>query len=656
MSKVDALHPSRDKLESFFHGTLPEEERQVIEDHVAQCDVCCDILRTTPHDPFAQRIHAALSTMHDPSPSPALPNNFNAGVPAELREHPRYRILRRLGQGGMGVVYQAEHRLMERPVALKVIHGRLLSNEIAVERFRLEVKAAARLSHRNIVVAYDAEQAGNLHFLVMEYLDGVSLTEIVERRGPLSLLHACNFVLQAAHGLQHAFERGMVHRDIKPHNLLRTSRGIIKILDFGLARFATETEPSGDGGLTEDFATLGTPDYIAPEQAHDSKRADIRSDIYSLGCTLYYLLAGQVPFPKGTALDKVIAHSERQPTPLADLRSDLPDEVVQIVERMMAKDPAARFQTPAAVVAALRPYGKPDFDRTKPDEGDSVPRGATLAGDQTLSIPAAKSVSQNEPPPRELLVQPPATATQSARAKVRGRTWTARYRTPLIAGGAALAFFAAIYVAINLGSSDPEENRRPVVIAPPPLRQTTAAPHNEAWINLLSQIDLDSDVVAGAWEMTAEGLRAEPVEGARLTLPYEPTREYDFEVSFTRRTGTQSIALLFVDGDASASYDIDGWGEHLVGIQNIDGQSMNENRTAASRIALVNGQTYTATIRVRRERVDALLDGQLITTYLGDGSNLSMLALWRTPRPTLGIGAYDSETLFHRIRVRNISN
>ena len=222
-----------------------------------------------------------------------------AGLPKELNDHPRYRVVGALGAGGMGAVYRAEHRLMDRPVALKVIRGDLLGSALMVERFRGEVKAAARLaSHPNIVAAYDAEQAGETHLLVMEFVEGVDLAELVQRRGPLPVGEACEYVRQAALGLQHAFEDGMVHRDIKPQNLMRTTRGQVKILDFGLARFASEAashrarvkildfglarfagQGASPGEMTSDGMVLGSAEYIAPEQIDDPHAADIRADI-----------------------------------------------------------------------------------------------------------------------------------------------------------------------------------------------------------------------------------------------------------------------------------------------------------------------------------------------------------------------------------------
>src|SRR5262249_43931811 len=181
----------------------------------------------------------------------------------------------------MGSVYEAEQIVMRRRVALKVIRRAATASPAALERFGREVRAAARLSHPNIVTAFAAETAGDLHFLVMEYVQGISLASLVNERGPLPVEEACEYVRQAALGLQHAHERGLVHRDVKPGNLIRCSDGTVKILDFGLAALTAE----GGGGLTEANVVMGTPDYMAPEQAEDSHGTDIRADLYGLGCT-----------------------------------------------------------------------------------------------------------------------------------------------------------------------------------------------------------------------------------------------------------------------------------------------------------------------------------------------------------------------------------
>ncbi len=315
----------------------------------------------------ARDVHEA-ATVTGPAAVPAADP-----VPPALAGHPRYRVLGLLGAGGMGAVYKAEHLRMERLVALKVISPALTGRPEMVERFHREVKAAARLAHPNIVTAYDADQAGDTHFLVMEYVEGTSLDQKVRQGGPLPVAEACEYARQCALGLQHAFERNMAHRDVKPHNLMLTPDGQVKVLDFGLARFVQEATTARAGpapapgvtagpaaaALTETGTLMGTADFIAPEQATDPAQADVRADVYSLGCTLYYLLAGHPPFPEGTALDKLTAHCERAPTPLTELRRDVPPALARVVERMMAKAPARRYQAPAEVAEALTPFVAP---------------------------------------------------------------------------------------------------------------------------------------------------------------------------------------------------------------------------------------------------------------------------------------------------------
>jgi len=321
-------------------------------------------------DPFATR--PGPDSLHEPvAPSGASANvTSTVTVPTELHNHPRYRVIQLLGRGGMGAVYKAAHRLMDRMVALKIISQSLVGSQKAIERFRREVRAAARLSHPNIVTAYDAEQAGDSHFLVMELVDGISLARLVETQGWLPVAMACDFASQAAKGLQYAYECGMVHRDIKPQNLMVTDRQEIRILDFGLARFALEAEPSRSAGgsispgmgtvqtLTQDGMMMGTPDYVAPEQIIDAHSADIRSDIYSLGCTLYYCLSGRPPFRGGTLSEKLEAHLSLvpEPLPLSQVGGSNATQLMRVVARMMARRPSDRYQTPADVIQALRHF------------------------------------------------------------------------------------------------------------------------------------------------------------------------------------------------------------------------------------------------------------------------------------------------------------
>ncbi len=234
----------------------------------------------------------------------------------------QYRLLDELGRGGMGRVYKALHTIMGRVVAIKVISPELVQNPVAVEWFRREVRASTHLVHPNIVMAYDANEADGLHFLVMEYVQGVTLDALVRQHGPLPVDNACALMRQAALGLQHAHDKGMVHRDIKPGNLLiprpdgeQPPDVLVKIVDFGLARLQGKTQGETIA-LRGETGVLGTPDYISPEQSRDIHSADIRSDLYSLGCAFYFALAGRVPFPGESAMEKLVKHLTEEPQPL----------------------------------------------------------------------------------------------------------------------------------------------------------------------------------------------------------------------------------------------------------------------------------------------------------------------------------------------------
>ncbi len=266
----------------------------------------------------------------------------------------KYKVLERIGAGGHSTVYLAEHIVVKRRVAIKVLPTTKSDNPAALARFYREGRAAGALDHPNLVQAHDVDRENGLHFLVMDYVDGSSLQEIVSRFGPLPVVRAAHYIRQAAHGLQAAHVAGLVHRDIKPANILLDRHGVIRILDLGLARFFSDS----DDPLTLKYdhnSVLGTADYVAPEQALNSHEVDIRADIYSLGGTFYFLLAGQPLFPGGQITQKLLWHQTRQPVPIRQLRPEVPEELAAVLERMIDKDPARRYQTPTEVIEALEP-------------------------------------------------------------------------------------------------------------------------------------------------------------------------------------------------------------------------------------------------------------------------------------------------------------
>ncbi len=268
----------------------------------------------------------------------------------------KYKLLDHLGTGGMSTVYLAEHLLMHRRVAIKVLPKNRVDDTSYLARFHREARAAAALDDHNIVRAYDVDNEGAIHYLVMEYIEGRDLQVTVKQDGPLDYAQAADFTRQAALGLARAHAVGLIHRDVKPANLLVDGQNVVKVLDLGLAKFSDE----GKASLTVayDENVLGTADYLAPEQALDSHGVDARADIYSLGCTLYYLLTGHPPFPEGTLPQRIMMH---QKEPAADVRKDRPDaplDLLRICGKMMAKKPASRFQTAYDVAAIMTKWLK----------------------------------------------------------------------------------------------------------------------------------------------------------------------------------------------------------------------------------------------------------------------------------------------------------
>jgi serine/threonine-protein kinase len=328
-----------------------------------------------------------------------------------------YRLLEMLGEGSIGQVYKALQLRLNRVVALKIIRPEvLLRYEEALRRFRREARAFAQLSHPNFVTVYDASQIGEQHFIAMEYIEGTDLFRLVQQRGPLPVAEALEVVRQVVWGLHHAQEHGMVHRDIKPSNLMVTTRrlpdglsgfyprpldperpagamappelppgAVIKILDMGLARVIdSENRPKSGPSLTREGVLMGTPDYMAPEQARNARAADIRSDLYSLGCTCYFLLTGQPPFPKASMIDKLLMHQLHAPQPVEELRPGVPAEVGALLRRLMAKSPEERYQSPAEVIAALGAL--PDTSEAPSPDRDQANKGLQPAPTAVVEV------------------------------------------------------------------------------------------------------------------------------------------------------------------------------------------------------------------------------------------------------------------------------
>jgi len=340
--------PSPEQLEQFVAGRLSEFDRSAVDSHVQTCFNCHETVRSF------KRGDTGTVAVNMPADAPHL---MPPPLPVELANHPRYRVVALLDVGGMGAVYKGEHRLLERPVVLKAIRPDFLGNPELVGRFLREARLAASLMHPHIVTLFEAEKIGSAQFLVMEYLEGMDLGRLVKQNGPLPVGEACEWIRQAALGLQYIHERGLVHRDIKPSNLFLTTERQVKLLDLGLAILRTESKTRK--GLTEQGQILGTVDYMAPEQWEDSHAVDIRADIYSLGCTLYHLLAGDPPFARSEffgVMNQMWAHSQAPVPPIREKRPEVSDDLAAVLDRMLAKNPSERWRTPGDVAAALEPF------------------------------------------------------------------------------------------------------------------------------------------------------------------------------------------------------------------------------------------------------------------------------------------------------------
>ena len=399
-------HPTDQALNAYGLGKLAEAAAGAVHAHLEACPACRVRVAELSSDSFLARLRDArgapaaagsgpgATQPHRPGAAGAAAPPQAGTLPPDLADHPDYEVRRELGRGGMGVVYLAHNRLMGRDEVLKVVSKHLIERRGVLDRFTREIRSAARLHHPNIVTAYAAFRSGESIVFAMEYVEGLDLAKMVKSRGPLPVANAAYYAHQVALGLQHAHERGMVHRDIKPGNLMLARRGdkaTVKVLDFGLAK-ATREDPV-DGGLTHQGQMLGTPDFIAPEQISDAQSADIRADIYSLGCTAYYLLSGGPPFRGVSLYDLLQAHHSMDARPLNLARTDVPVELAALVAKMMAKEPHRRFQEPAEVAEALKPFFKPG----KSAAGVVRPEPAQASPSQAVTEPSRANSTPTQP-------------------------------------------------------------------------------------------------------------------------------------------------------------------------------------------------------------------------------------------------------------------
>ncbi|HEU5115792.1 MAG TPA: serine/threonine-protein kinase, partial [Isosphaeraceae bacterium] len=353
---MNEQHPTDMALHSFFANPDQSQASSAIREHLRSCEPCrrrARVVKSASALASASAGRTVVESADKPRSAQPAPRS-SENTPPQL---PDYQFIKRLGGGGMGVLYLYRHVIMDRLVAIKVVAGHLTENPQVLARFLDEIRAVCKIDDRNVVKALTASRWENGLIFVMEYVDGMDLSSVLSKRGPLPVAEACFYIYQAARGLKAAHALGICHRDIKPDNLildLASGKNLVKILDFGLAKAASEGPVTTS--RTTDGSMLGTVDYMAPEQIRKASEADHRADIYSLGCTFYHLLSGRPPFHGESLYDILQAHHSTEASPLNLLRADVPPQLAALVAKMMEKDRERRFQSASEVLDALRPF------------------------------------------------------------------------------------------------------------------------------------------------------------------------------------------------------------------------------------------------------------------------------------------------------------
>ena len=613
-----------------------------------------------------------------PSPAPSQ----TPGQPSWMGKRVgRFRLTGLLGQGAMGRVFRAEDTMLRRHVALKVLPRTVKRGQRTVDAEKLihEARAAASLEHPHAVQVYEVNEAGGVYYIAMELVEAGSLRDLVEGNGPLDYVRACQLGAEAAEALGHAHAMGIVHRDVKPANLLLTRSGRLKVADFGLARVE---DPSD---LTNFLAeSVGTPQFVAPEILQ-GQPATGKSDLYSLGATLWYVLTGKPPFEAARAEELLHKHISAPVPNLKKLRPDLPDELVRTIQTALAKDPARRHGSAEQFATALRVHSIPVGVTTGfgAASSASLERLAALAAQAALAQPVEAATAPAPQPARAGGSRKWVVALASiggialVAAGVLGVMWyrgmlpavsvartvsndSAVARTTPRAAAAAAPADEVPAPTADAGASDdastaaaaepPAEAAIAPAPAPAPVKPQATPPRTDKVIDLMPMIEPAVAAVAGNWRFENGDLVADAAKPATLQIPYSPPAEYDVRVEFTTDSTVQ--IHLFKD---PASFSWAMGNNHDCGFEYVNGKHVWESPFKSS-FRLTPGKRHKALIRVRDNRVQGYIDNQLLVDGVTDFKNFSKNPELAQPdNSLLGLGSYNAPTRFHKVEVIEIT-
>jgi serine/threonine protein kinase/Leucine-rich repeat (LRR) protein len=619
-----------------------------------------------------------------------------------------------IGRGGMGFVLRARHRRMKRQVAIKFLHTSMTESPDLVARFEREVEAAAQLHHQNIVTAYDAGEHDGSHYLVMQYVDGEDLSHRVKRNGPLRVSEAIDVIRQAAEGLGYAHEKGIVHRDIKPGNLLLDREGVVRILDMGLARMRPSPGDALDGGahadLTNTGSVMGTVDYMAPEQALDAKTADFSADIYSLGCTLYFLLTANPPFRSDTIMRRLLAHREQDVPLIRHVRPEAPRELDDVFAKMMAKKKEDRYPSMQHLVVALKSIELDDADAEQmatldaPDDGNGgfirLPEAdqddsdtgipgfrersaiteagnleaspASAATDATL-IESDSQVSQTvvlsdlQPGVEDdQFSDVSGTQADAKSANEKRPAW--KIGVPVVVG------LVVLVGAFALSSKDgdapsqqsPESLTAQLSDGPNDARQvdrsrdlsSDASPKvikpEDGWVDILATASPDPSTDP-MWSRDEGRILGNPAgDWSDLRLPIETSDSYEVQCEFVRSGKPESIGIGLPVGPAHVSLTLDSFNHHRHGLEPIRDQTVTYNSTGIAG-GLENDRLYKLAVRVNVRADDATivatLDGEQIVDWTGPFADLAA----PQSQNSFLLRAHSCRAAFHSLQLRMVT-